>query len=164
MNYALALESGRTKTQFRWSEGTSPGVKKIHAIIVPAPFKLNFDKRFDKPYYYASLASIFSAALFLAGLAAFFEPNVHLIDGYLMIGSHLNFVGSIIICVSVLALAYLRGEARKVWGYRERWLDVNAPEVIPLVDTPPPAEGESASYASELECEKVKGFYDEVKI
>ncbi len=53
--------------------------------------------------------------------------------------------------MAVLALAYWRGEVRKVWGYGERWLDV--PEGDSFIG----AEDGSSEFAPALEfCEGLK--------
>ncbi len=51
----------------------------------------------------------------------------------------------------IMALAYWRGEVRKVWGYGERWLDV--PEGAPFISV----DDESSESTPELEfCENLK--------
>jgi len=144
MDYAFALESGGVSPmKFRRPEGASPD-KKFHAVRVLA----SFQPVFDKPYYKASIAGVVVSALFLASLIVGLDPDGQILHGapYKTTGYYLNLIASPIICMVVLALAYWRGEVRKVWGYGERWWD--APEDDPSISG---AEDELSKSAPDLE-------------
>jgi len=150
MDYAFALESGGVNPtpKFRRPEGASPD-KKFHAVRVLTSLR----PVFDKPYYTASIAGVVLSAISLASLTVGLDTDGQIMHGplYAVSGYYLNLIGSPIICMPIMALAYWRGEVRKVWGYGERWLDV--PEGAPFIS----ADDESSESAPELEfCENLK--------
>jgi len=138
MDYAFASQSGEGKPtpKLQRPKGASPGDKKFHTVRVLASFR----PVFDKPYYKASIGGVVSSALFVASLGV----RLHWLQ-YKMTGYYLN-LSSPIICMVVLAVAYRRGEVRKVLAYGEGWLDV--PEGDPFMSS---AEDESSESAPDLE-------------
>jgi len=131
MDYSFARESGQIGAPiFRRPENTcppnAPPPNKIQAIRILA----SFQPVFCKPYYHASIAGIVSTAVGLTCLITSADRTGSIIASG-MFGYYLNMTGAPVICLFIMALAYWRGEVRKVWAYGERWMDV--PEGVPQV-------------------------------
>ncbi|KLO06615.1 hypothetical protein SCHPADRAFT_945950 [Schizopora paradoxa] len=147
MDYAFALKSGRTVApvvRVRQREGTSSAdatstgkvEEDSYVVVIPASLKLAF----DKPYFNASIAGLIVSELLMASFAAYLEEFRHdglqsrltsrtmLETGPEWVRFYLNVVAAPFVCAFPMALAYMRGESRKVWEYRERWMD--APECV----------------------------------
>jgi len=147
MDYSFARQSEQVGApKFRQLENTRPGTapspNKFPAIRVLA----SFQPTFDKPYYHASIAGVISTAVGLTCLITSVGRTGRII-GFKNFGVFFSVAGSSVVCLFVMALAYWRGEVRKVWGYGERWMDV--PEGVPLISD------EDESTVPEFEfCEK----------
>lgn len=147
MDYAFALESGQIAApaaRLRLPEGTtrsdakSTGKPEENSYIVRVPASLKFT--FNKPYFNASIAGFIVSVLLWASFAAYFDAHpdapvsqfaarTMLEVGPEWIRFHLNGVAAPFVCAFPMALAYMRGESRKVWDYKEMWMD--GPECVP---------------------------------
>ncbi|KLO16545.1 hypothetical protein SCHPADRAFT_937884 [Schizopora paradoxa] len=127
MDYTFAQESGHVKVpdlKLRQPEGeksdTSTDRTQQYVVRIPTSFQPSF----DKPYFYASLAGLIAAAVFLACFITCLEAMGRTILGYEWVRFYLSAVAAPFVCAFPMALAYRKREFKKVWGYRERWMDI----------------------------------------
>jgi len=152
MDYSFAVEAGKVKSPMLFQrmeeKGTSASspndIQTIQAHASTQPV-------FDKPYYYASMAAVLTTAVGIACLVPPMTERNRILLIHELIVIFLNLAGVPIVCLFVMALAYWRGEVRKVWGYGERWMDEPKGVPAPLIKD----AKESAALRLELEsCDK----------
>ncbi|KLO16546.1 hypothetical protein SCHPADRAFT_901494 [Schizopora paradoxa] len=158
MDHAFAQESGQVKVpnlKLRQPLGAKPDTstnkEEVYVVRIPT----SFGRTFDKPYFYASLAGLVAAVLFVASFVTCLEFFGRSMTGYEWVRFYLNAVAAPFVCAFPMALAHYRGELGKVWEYGERWMDVpELPEHIPLIndsDCESDAGEKSTEFADGLE-------------
>ncbi|KLO06612.1 hypothetical protein SCHPADRAFT_895285 [Schizopora paradoxa] len=137
MDYSHALEFGRIAApvvEFRRLDNansdTTGKETTSHRVLQILP---SFRIAFESPYFNASITGLLVSAVFMAILLAWLDVSGRLRSGYEFFQFFLNIISMPFVCTFPLALAYKRGELRKVWGYKEKWAD--NPKGVSLVSS-----------------------------